>query len=143
MDDESSPWLQEIVERVLTCLPSQSERIRATRVSKAWLDARKEYPGPLWRRLVRIRVRTILLVDRIDFDYSDGTTEGFGDPGGKERPPFELDGDLVRVEVRQSPLQLFGGDIIDAVRFVTLDVTHPWSIMIDQNPDFFSDFDRS
>lgn len=55
--------------KILSFLPDERERIRATRTSKAFLSVRGSYEsdtrGILWRRLRRISVRTGALIDQI------------------------------------------------------------------------------
>ena len=105
-----------LVERILLFLAEQKDRIRPTRVCKDWYRVRSTYEdkGRLWRRLVRIRVRTGLVVDNITFEYSDGTTSSHGGNGGKEREPFVLMGgqELVEITCRE-------GDALDCVKFDT------------------------
>ena len=70
--------------------------------------------GMLDCRLVRIRVRTGDLVDRISLEFDDGAVQTFGGTGGIEREPFDIaPGDaLVGIQCRL-------GDSLDAVQFRT------------------------
>lgn len=108
---------KEVVEHVLTYLPDQRERIRATRVSKAFLEARGSYEarGKLWRRLTRIEVggcepreadyyeyqeRINGYVEWIAFHYSDGSSSIYGGMlSRKAWKAFDIapDDELVRV----------------------------------------------
>ena len=71
---------KEMIENVLTYLPDQRERIRATGTSKAFLEVRGSYEGrgKLWRRLSRVAVCTqaycgCSMIAGLVFEYSDGS----------------------------------------------------------------------
>lgn len=65
-------------------------------------------------RVLRVRVWTGSLVDKVEFVLSDGRSNVSGGSGGSEREPFELSEEefIQKVEARH-------GDSLDAIRFCT------------------------
>ena len=102
----------ELSARVLCMVGIERERRVASMSCRAFTSVASR--GLLDCRLVRIRVRTGDLVDRIVLEFDDGAVQDFGGIGGIEREPFDIaPGDaLVGIQCRT-------GDSLDAVQFRT------------------------
>mmetsp|Transcript_14290 Transcript_14290/g.46705 ORF Transcript_14290/g.46705 Transcript_14290/m.46705 type:complete len:252 (+) Transcript_14290:148-903(+) len=103
----------ELSARVLCMVGIERERRVASMACRAFTSFASR--GLLDCRLVRIRVRTGNLVDRIRLEFDDGAVQDFaGGIGGIEREPFDIaPGDaLVGIQCR-------AGDNLDAIQFRT------------------------